>query len=195
MDTAFDFYSVMSELQQRLVDGTLFGPEEIVQDVFQVPEFDLRILRAKQLLNATNNPTLYTFHPETGSARKTDVVKRRASAAHLNRRNSATDAENDILALKKRFEQYQKDNSNASSTMRRSRFRKQSVFGTSIDYSLPEDVKTQSGLNPKFYTWTGNLEAPVEVDNEESRRNSRASFSRESLRQLNSVWYSDFCAF
>ncbi|OWA52841.1 TBC1 domain family member 30 [Hypsibius exemplaris] len=121
METAFDFYSIMSELQQRMLEGALFGPEDIIQEVFAGPEFDLRALRMKHCNSPHDlRPALKTYRSlnspnslsESPEARLIGGFgRRRANSANkfMERRSSSADAEIDLVNLKKKVEEQKKE--------------------------------------------------------------------------------------
>ena len=93
METAFDFYSIMSELQQRLLEGALFGPEEIIQEIFAGPEFDLRGLRLKHCNGPHDlRPALKTFrslHTPNGGTDGFGRRRKTSGKLQLERRSSS----------------------------------------------------------------------------------------------------------
>jgi hypothetical protein len=167
METAFDFYSIMSELQQRMLDGALFGPEDLIQEIFAGPEFDLRALRTKHCNSPEDlRPTLKSWRSLNSAGQNGEnrsgtfsagFLGRRATSVTLERRNSATDAETDITNLKKKYEEYKMENENAQVSLNYTailkqniamrRIRRGSIFGENEPH-LPTAKTPLTNINP-----------------------------------------------
>ncbi|GAU93117.1 hypothetical protein RvY_05104 [Ramazzottius varieornatus] len=171
MESAFDFYSIMSELQLRMLDSALFGPEEVAQAVLSVPDFDLRMLRLKhtfqppQNLRSATNGMCYSRalrttkshddRAETHGLFSNFIEKRRASVLvhkeRMARRSSLAEAETDINGLRKKFADYTKDHQNARASvndtaqmMERLARRRGSIFTTESTDTSPDKELPQA---------------------------------------------------
>ncbi|XP_055342739.1 TBC1 domain family member 30-like [Paramacrobiotus metropolitanus] len=109
VETAFDFYSIMSELQQSILDGMMIGPEELIQELFKIPDFDLRTMRIEHTVTvaAAKNSHYTQFSPFRNKSPRSGFSPRR-SLANVHgqmRRNSDAFAEHDFANLRKKYEE------------------------------------------------------------------------------------------
>ena len=169
MESAFDFYSIMSELQLRMLDSALFGPEEVAQEVLSVPDFDLRMLRLKHTFQTPQNlRSEMNYHRALRTTRSHDekleahglfsnfIEKRRASVLvqkeRMARRSSLAEAAIDINGLRKKLADSTKGHQNAKASindtaqmMARLARRRGSIFAAESGETSPDQETPKSG--------------------------------------------------